>query len=120
MTLNLNVELRYKYYHRDIAKSRLYASNYQSSRAKQLRKELIDAYGGCCTCCGEKEDAFLTLEHINGGGKKHRKQYSSHRRLYSAIKTEGYPKDKYTILCMNCNFASRCGRICPHKKRELI
>lgn len=34
----------------------------------KIRSEMIAAYGGCCACCGETEPAFLSLDHIGGGG----------------------------------------------------
>ena len=27
-----------------------------------------------CKCCGEKEMKFLSMDHVNGGGNKHRKE----------------------------------------------
>lgn len=106
---------RKRSYYKETDKSRRYKCEWQKRRCQELRAQLIQAYGGCCTCCGEKEPVFLTLEHLQGGGAEHRKKYTGNGwRLYLAIKREGYP-DKYTILCMNCNFAKRFGRTCPHQ-----
>src|SRR5665213_1527449 len=38
-----------------------------------LRADGIAAYGGECQCCHISEPEFLTLDHANGGGTKHRK-----------------------------------------------
>src|SRR3990167_11182501 len=46
-------------------------------RNRKYRMELLQAYGGKdpkCACCGESELKFLCLDHINGGGGKHRKE----------------------------------------------
>jgi len=81
---------------------------------ERLRSELIEAYGGKCACekCPETNQAFLTLEHVGGGGREHRKQVGSH--AYADLRRRGYPKDGYTLLCWNCNAASRFTGVCPH------
>jgi len=87
--------------------------------AKRRKLAIIAAYGGKCTCCGEKEEVFLTIEHVGGGGKKHREECGNSTRVYIDILKRGCPKDKYTVLCMNCNFATRFNKPCPHKTRNL-
>jgi hypothetical protein len=85
------------------------------------QQELIDAYDGVCACCGETETAFLTLDHIGGGGRKHRKTYAGKNaalEIRKELKAQGWPKDKYRLLCMNCNFATRHGRTCPHQLKK--
>jgi hypothetical protein len=94
-------------------KSLIYNREYRAN----LRKQIIDAYGGKCTCCGECRLPFLTIEHKNGGGRKHRKESKSGDKMYREIINNRFP-DIYTILCMNCNFASRGGRICPHEQER--
>lgn len=88
------------------------ANRYLRENRIKKRKAVIAGYGGKCTCCGEDNEVFLTLEHVNGGGNAHRKNGGSLKTYMAAIK-EGFP-DKYTILCMNCNFAKRFGKVCPH------
>ena len=83
-------------------------------RAK-LKTQVVAAYGGCCTCCGENEMAFLTIEHLNGGGLEHRKRVGSGSGIYRDIIRQGFPT-KFTVLCMNCNFAKRWGKTCPHQQ----
>ena len=112
-------DARKKLYYKDVSKTRKYYSSLFKEQRRMLRLQMIAAYGGCCTCCGEREPTFLTLEHIHGDGKKLRKQYwNSSLSLYRAIRREGYPKDKYTILCMNCNFARKWGT-CPHQREDI-
>src|ERR1700690_1237472 len=44
-------------------------------RRKREKDAVFAAYGGyVCACCGEMEKAFLTLDHLNNDGNKHRKQ----------------------------------------------
>jgi hypothetical protein len=85
------------------------------SKYHQLRSEMFDAYGHACTCCGEAHREFLTLEHLKGGGTKHRRAAGGTYQILLALKASGWPKDDYTVLCMNCNWAERWGDPCPHK-----
>lgn len=95
-------------------KARLY-------RAK-LRREVIHAYGGVCVCCGETELKFLTIDHIGGGGREHRRTFvgydyhTSGAPFYGALKKAGYPKDEgLQVLCWNCNVAKYHYSTCPHQ-----
>ena len=78
----------------------------------KLRRQVIEAYGGECACCGEREPCFLTLDHINGGGTAHRK--TIHGKVYAELRRRGFPSG-YRILCWNCNWAHRLYGSCPHK-----
>lgn len=92
---------------------------YQRLKRVSMRRELIDAYGGECACCGESEPLFLDLDHINNDGNAHRKRGARSLALLYEIKREGWPKDKYRLLCCNCNQGrSRNGGTCPHKQHE--
>jgi len=79
--------------------------------AIQLKKDAFNAYGGIkCTCCGETELIFLTIDHINGGGSQHRKKIKN--SMYQWLKNNNYPHG-YRVLCFNCNWAEANGG-CPH------
>jgi hypothetical protein len=83
----------------------------------KAKKLVYDALGYACVCCGEENQAFLTIDHINGTGKEHRRIIGrTPQALYEAIRKEGFPKEKYRVLCMNCNWATRFGQICPHQE----
>ena len=84
----------------------------------KLKERLFQALGRVCACCGEKEPVFLALDHIGGGGNAHRAKVGEGRALWLAVLKEGCPKDKYRILCMNCNHATRFMRECPHQLRR--
>lgn len=68
------------------------------------RLAVIEAYGGQCARCGEAIPEFLTVDHIDESGAAHRRSVSS-STFYTWLKSLGYPKDNYQLLCMNCNFA---------------
>ena len=101
-------------YDEDPEKFRKAARVGQAGRRKRLRDELVAAYGGRCNCprCPEINPAFLTLEHVNGDGKAHRAEVGSHS--YADLRRRGWPQDGFTLLCWNCNAATRFGRTCPH------
>ena len=80
------------------------------------RLEVIDHYSNgkrVCKCCGVSEIKFLTMDHTNGGGNKHRStmKWSD---LYQWLISNGLP-DGFQVLCFNCNMGrSVNGGICPH------
>jgi hypothetical protein len=82
----------------------------------KLRSQILDAYGRKCSCCGEVEEKFLTLEHDGGGGTAHRRQVPS---VHADLRRKGFPKKIYTLLCYNCNLGTKGGKKCPpcHLKR---
>lgn len=82
---------------------------------RALKLEMIAAYGGCCSCCGEDAEAFLTLEHLNNDGNAHRARVGT-SNVWVDLKRRGWPRDDYTVLCFNCNLGKRCnGGVCPHQ-----
>ena len=109
--------LRVKYRADDLLREKSLAGLRQKYAA--LRREMLMAYGGACSCCGESEFSFLTLEHIYHDGKAHRQAVGGQlRTIWNQLKREGWPKDRYTILCMNCNHATRLGQPCPHTLKQ--
>lgn len=88
------------------------------ARYWQLRLEMIAAYGGKCSCCGEPEPAFLTLEHLNGGGRAHMRRLHKAGNIYKELKELGWPS-VYTVLCFNCNSVKGSRGICPHEQYRL-
>lgn len=93
-------------------------------RRNKRRKEVLEHYGGIppkCSCCGESEDKFLTIDHIerHGGKKEREKLKGGGHHNYRYIRKMNYPKGIYRVLCYNCN----CGRernngICPHEQKK--
>lgn len=86
----------------------------KKQRNSEIKKQVIDYYGGKCKCCNENNIGFLTIDHINNDGGKHREMIGNGTAFYYWIIKNNYPKD-LQILCFNCN----CGRnvnggICPH------
>lgn len=70
-----------------------------------------------CNCCGINEIVFLTIDHINGGGRKHIKSIVEIRggtNFYRWLRKNNYP-DGFQVLCYNCNCGKRTFEECPHK-----
>ena len=82
----------------------------------RLRSEVLAAYGGKCECCGEATIEFLCIDHVNGDGKQDRKRGRVGRAMYLHLIREGFPKDRYRLLCHNCNMTRGLYGYCPHEK----
>ena len=82
------------------------------SERKQKRR-FVDAYGGACECCGEKEIIFLTIEHIGRWGKEHR-ELLGRKPEYLDIEKMGFPRQRIACLCYNCNLGTKTGKPCSH------
>lgn len=83
----------------------------------KLRMDAIDAYGGPkCVCCNETMLEFLCIDHVKGGGSKHRKQIGgSGTTIFQWLKSNNYPPE-FRVLCMNCNHALGLYGYCPHQE----
>jgi len=71
---------------------------------KNVRLEVLTHYSnGAMQCkeCGERHIEFLEMDHINGGGTKHRKTEDI-RSMYYYLRTNKFPEG-YQVLCSNCN-----------------
>jgi hypothetical protein len=93
------------------------------SRYYRLRWEALLYYSGggspLCSCCGEHEYEFLSIDHINGGGSKQRRDDKCiGAQFYFWLKKNGYPVG-FRVLCHNCNQAIGYYGVCPHERRRL-
>ena len=111
-------------------------SNYREENRKKdkirrvnRKEKIIKNYGGKCVCCGEDEPIFLTIDHINEDGARHREELIGEKivrgkghtatstQFYKWLEKNNFPKDNFQLLCMNCNFGKhRNGGICPHQQ----
>lgn len=98
-------------------KAKAHRNKYKREKRTRLRLETLNYYSNGlmkCACCGESQERFLTLDHINNDGWKDKKKYG--RSVMDVVKKQGYPSG-YQVLCYNCN----CGRahnkgVCPHEE----
>lgn len=92
-----------------------YNAEWSRGYRARLRSEFLAAYGGACSCCGETEPLFLQLDHVNNDGAAHRRAFKTGAKLLAQLKREGWPRDRYRLLCANCNFGRALnGGVCPH------
>jgi len=91
-------------------------------RSMNVKRLVIDHYGGRCNCCGEDRLAFLTIDHVDGRGNKHRDSVGrgNGRDFYHWLIQNDFPSG-FQVLCFNCN----CGRsvnggVCPHAQSDLM
>lgn len=91
-------------------------------RNKSIKMEVLNYYSNgsiSCNCCDEKELEFLSIDHIDGGGKKLRNIQGVGTNLYKWLKRNEFPKG-FQVLCMNCNFAKGKIGICPHQIKSKL
>ena len=93
---------------------------YGKARRLRIRLLVINHYSkgkNECSCCKENEMAFLTLDHINNNGNKHRE--ISKNNLYEYLIRCKLPKG-LRVLCFNCNSGREKspGKICPHELKR--
>ena len=67
-----------------------------------------------CACCKERIMEMLSIDHINDGGRIHRKLNKNSRNLTIWVTKNNYPEG-FQILCVNCNWAKSKYGECPHK-----
>ena len=97
---------RYYYENREriLDQNRAYAHN--------RKKEVLTYYGNgklACVHCGFSDVRALSVDHINGGGVKHRRELSKGKtgiNFYRWLKRHNYPEE-YQTLCMNCQWIKR-------------
>jgi len=81
----------------------------------ELKIRVLKHYGGDCACCSEGRHQFLAIDHVNGGGNKHRAEVKAPgSQFYVWLVKNGLPTG-YRVLCHNCNFAIGAFGSCPHE-----
>ena len=89
-------------------------ARYLKSRFIVLRK-YSNGRGIFCNCCGERNIAFLTIDHINNDGAKHREEIGrSSDKLYRWAVKNNFPP-VLQVLCWNCNSSLGLFGYCPHQ-----
>lgn len=93
---------------------------------KRLKTLVLGYYAGgtpFCRRCPEVELELLTIDHIDGGGNKHRKSIgvkSGGNAFYHWLKNNDFP-DGFQVLCWNCQYRKRRDEMTPpnRNKRQL-
>jgi hypothetical protein len=116
------VRERYKKYMKVYCSTPKYKESERQRSKKRYtedKKIILEHYGGNppkCACCGESRYEFLSIDHINGGGRQHRKTVHA-RSFYLWLIKNNFPEE-YRILCFNCNCARGFFGYCPHEKER--
>lgn len=77
----------------------------------KIKLEALEAYGGPeCSECDEDDIAILEIDHIKGGGGKHRRDLKTGggHPFYLWLRRNNYPKG-YRVLCPTCNKKAYAG-----------
>ena len=92
-------------------------NNWRTEEYRKAKIKVMQAYGnGKCQCCGTDILAFLSIDHVNGGGSKERRESKLHGGsvFYFKLIQQGFPPG-YRVLCHNCNFGRYINNgQCPH------
>ena len=103
----------YYYQHKDVMQAR--AKKYTAD----LRRQIIEHYSSgtmVCSCCSESHYEFLSIDHIDGGGTKHRNEDTGMGSgFYLWLRRNKWPKG-YRVLCYNCNSSRGAYGYCPHEQ----
>ena len=131
---NRKKQKRKEYIKNNIEKMKQYWHDYHKERYKdkkeqmlersylknqELKKYIMDQYGGCCSCCNEDNLDVLSIDMIIPNKKKH-KEIGYGYKLYNWLIKNNFPKDNFQCLCMNCNFAKGMYKICPHEVERMM
>lgn len=75
-----------------------------TTRHRAARLEAIAHYGGKCAACDITHPAFLTFDHVNDDGARHRKtERGAKTHIFIWLKRNGYPSG-FQLLCWNHNW----------------
>lgn len=72
-----------------------------------------------CSCCGELQIEFLTVDHVDGKKKHNHGKDMTGNKLYRWLIKNNYPEG-FQVHCWNCNVAKGRFGICPHKRPKSL
>lgn len=103
-------------YAADPGKQQSYSRSYRAT----VRGRVFAYYGESCACCGTTGD--LSIDHVGGGGRRHRSELSANGdlgsyQMYLWLIRHDFPAG-FQVLCRPCNASKRTGRQCKlsHEK----
>lgn len=117
-----------EYYHSESGGKKIrtsMANNYETlGKKKRIERRLIalrhysETTPPSCACCGENRYEFLAIDHMNGGGKEHRR-VNKITNLAEWLIRNNFP-DGFRVLCHNCNMSLGFYGYCPHQTERII
>jgi len=114
-------EVRHGKYKTRVARCKSCYSIRLKEKYRNAKIQVIEHYGGKCSCCGESTYEFLTVDHVNNDGKEHRTSdpFSKGNNLYKTLIRKNFEVGyELQLLCWNCNEAKNYYGICPHQKNK--
>jgi hypothetical protein len=98
---------------------------YCAKAKNKLKNQVFSHYCGGdvrCKWCGETDLYILSIDHIDGGGGRHRRQIGSGNKggynFYRWLKRNNYP-DGFQVLCFNCQYRKRMVEMKPKNPTHL-
>lgn len=80
----------------------------QENYRSRVRNSVVSILGSECVLCGYDDKRALQIDHINGGGKKERREIPNTNKFYEIVINSFIAKEnKYQLLCANCNVIKR-------------
>lgn len=92
---------------------------------KRIRLQVLNHYCNnnircMCKGCNEKYVEFMSIDHMNGNGNKHRKELLGKGiTIYIWLLRNNFPKG-YRVLCHNCNISLGHYGYCPHEENVRV
>jgi len=100
--------------YRDDPQYREYRKSLAAISRQTARRIVLERYGTVCACCGTADD--LSIDHVDGGGKRHRDELAGGRQiasdeLYRWLIANDFPEG-FQVLCRSCNASKGEGATC--------
>lgn len=108
------IQQRYRDSHRSALRAYALSPKAKGARKEyniQLKMDVLSHYGnGKCACvkCGFDDIRALSIDHINGNGRKHTRIIGG-GHFYTWLKLNNFPEG-FQTLCFNCNWIKRIER----------
>lgn len=88
---------------------------YKRSKYREYKKSIFNKLNNKCSCCSIDDDKLLSIDHINGGGSKEKSIHRGFKYIkYLDNLSLNSLKDKYQLLCYNCNYCKGFWGTCYH------
>lgn len=78
--------------------------NRQKQYLNSIKNKVFKLLGNKCVICGEADPIVLSVDHIIPVGNKRKLTYSLY---FEIVKNSINAKEKYQLLCRNCNWRKR-------------
>jgi hypothetical protein len=108
----------------DVSNSNIYLAEVQRCLRRRTKIEVFTHYGNnkfACVICGENRYDCLSIDHIDGGGCKLKREGEPlGHAFYAQLKRLNYPNG-FRTLCMNCQaieYAKRKNEVIMSKYKE--